>query len=107
MFLRYHLYTLIYFQTYNNIMVFIFQRQLSAGKIIPQVRKTSTSKSPGSGILINKSTTAAKPAPPANGNIETLNHFEKIHPKDDLEIKKHRDESVGRTVNKKDNKKGW
>lgn len=74
--------------------------------MIPQVRKTSTSKSPGSGILINKSTTAAKPAPPANGTIETLNHFDKIHPKDDLEIKKIRDESVGRTVNKKDNKKG-
>lgn len=51
-------------------------------------------------------TTVAKSAPPANGNIETLNHFEKIHPKDDLEIKKQRDESVGRTVNKKDNKKG-
>lgn len=51
-------------------------------------------------------TTAAKPAPPANGNIETLNHFDKIHPKDDLEIKKQRDESVGRAANKKDNKKG-
>lgn len=35
-----------------------------------------------------------------------MNHFEKIHPKDDLEIKKQRDESVGRTTNKKDNKKG-
>ncbi|XP_055315743.1 ribosome-binding protein 1 isoform X2 [Sitodiplosis mosellana] len=83
-----------------------FKRQLSTGKINPQVRKSSTTKSPGSGILVNKSTTAAKPAPPANGNIETLNHFEKIHPKDDLEIKKQRDESVGRTTNKKDNKKG-
>lgn len=51
-------------------------------------------------------TTAAKPAPPANGNIETLNHFDKSHPKDDLEIKKQRDESVGRAANKKDNKKG-
>ncbi|XP_031636294.1 putative leucine-rich repeat-containing protein DDB_G0290503 isoform X2 [Contarinia nasturtii] len=83
-----------------------FKRQLSVGKINPPVRKTSTSKSPGSGILVNKSTTAAKPAPPANGNIETLNHFDKSHPKDDLEIKKQRDESVGRTVNKKENKKG-
>lgn len=58
---------------------------------------------------MNKLTTAAKPAPPANGTIETLNHFEKIHPKDDLEIKKHRDESIGRlvTANKKENgKKG-
>lgn len=52
-------------------------------------------------------TTAAKPAPPANGTIEALNHFEKSHPKDDLEIKKHRDESIGRTTNKKENgKKG-
>lgn len=48
-----------------------------------------------------------KPAPSANGTIETLNHFEKIHPKDDLEIKKHRDESIGRNANKKENgKKG-
>lgn len=87
-------------------MVLTFQRQLSTGKIVPPVRKTSSSKSPGSGILINKSTTAVKPAPPANGTIETLNHFDKSHPKDDLEIKKHRDESIGRTANKKDNKKG-
>lgn len=81
---------------------------MSTGKIVvPPVRKVSTSKSPGSGILVNKMTTAAKPAPPANGTIETLNHFEKIHPKDDLEIKKHRDESIGRTTNKKENgKKG-
>lgn len=90
-----------------NLLFFFSQRQLSTGNIIPKIRKTSTSKSPGSGILINKSTGAAKPAPPANGTIETLNHFDKIHPKDDLEIKKHRDESVGRTANKKDNKKGW
>lgn len=88
---------------------FIFsQRQLSTGKIVaPAVRKISTSKSSGTGILVNKLTSAAKPAPPANGTIETLNHFEKIHPKDDLEIKKHRDESLGRTTNKKENvKKG-
>lgn len=79
---------------------------MSTGKTVAPVRKTSATKSPGSGILVNKVTTAAKPAPPANGNIETLNHFDKIHPKDDLEIKKHRDESVGRNVNKKENKKG-
>lgn len=72
---------------------------------MPPVRKISTSKSPGTGILVNKLTTAAKPAPPANGTIESLNNFDKIHPKDDLEIKKHRDESIGRTVNKKDNTK--
>lgn len=79
---------------------------MSTGKTVAPVRKTSATKSPGSGILVNKVTTAAKPAPPANGNIETLNHFDKIHPKDDLEIKKHRDESIGRNVNKKENKKG-
>lgn len=74
---------------------------------MPSVRKISASKSPGTGILLNKLTITAKPAPPANGTIETLNHFEKIHPKDDLEIKKHRDESIGRTANKKENgKKG-
>lgn len=81
---------------------------MSTGKIVvPPVRKVSASKSPGTGILVNKLTTAAKPAPPANGTIETLNHFEKSHPKDDLEIKKHRDESIGRTNNKKESgKKG-
>lgn len=97
-----------------NHFSFIFvvvaeQRQLSNGKPQP-VRKTSASKSPGSGILVNKSTVSTKPAPPANGSIETLNHFEKSHPKDDLEIKKQRDESTGRSANgaasKKDNKKG-
>lgn len=54
---------------------------------------------------MNKPTTAPKPAPPTNGSIESLNHFDKSHPKDDLEIKKHRDESLGR-ISKKDNKKG-
>lgn len=69
-------------------------------------RKISSTKSPGSGILINKPTSAPKPAPPTNGSIETLNHFDKIHPKDDLEIKKHRDESIGRSANKKEHKNG-
>lgn len=59
---------------------------------------------------MNKSTGNPKPAPPSNGSIETLNHFEKSHPKDDLEIKKQRDESLGRSANvatsKKENKKG-
>lgn len=62
---------------------------------------------------MNKSPANAKPAPPSNGNIETLNHFDKIQPKDDLEIKRQRDESLGRAANaatapanKKDNKKG-
>lgn len=41
-----------------------------------------------------------------NGTIEPLNNFEKSQPKDDLEIKKQRDESIGRTANaKKDGKK--
>lgn len=87
---------------------FNLKRQLSTGKMQP-VRKTSTSKSPGSGILVNKSSVTPKPAPPTNGAIETLNNFDKIHPKDDLEIKKHRDESLGRTSNtsaaKKEHKK--
>lgn len=81
---------------------------MSNGKSQP-TRKTSTNKSPGSGILVNKSTGNPKPAPPSNGSIETLNHFEKSLPKDDLEIKKQRDESQGRSngpASKKDNKKG-
>lgn len=58
---------------------------------------------------MNKSPANTKPAPPSDDNIETLNHFDKIHPKDDLEIKRQRDESTGRTTNatnKKDKKKG-
>lgn len=95
---------------FNEIIYFLFtfyfQHKLSTGKLAAQPpRKTSTSKSPGSGILVNKSTTASKPAPPTNGTIETLNNFDKIQPKDDLEIKKHRDESLGRTATKKENKK--
>lgn len=82
---------------------------MSTGKLPQQpVRKISSTKSPGSGILVNKPTTAPKPAPPSNGSIESLNSFDKSHPKDDLEIKKHRDESLGRTMNnsKKDHKNG-
>lgn len=85
------------------------QRQLSNGKQQP-ARKTSATKSPGTGILLNKSPANAKQAPPSNGNIETLNHFDKIQPKDDLEIKRQRDESTGGSSNgpsnKKDKKKG-
>lgn len=70
-------------------------------------RKISSSKSPGSGILVNKPSSTQKLAPPpTNGSVESLNNFDKIQPKDDLEIKKHRDESVGRTTNNSKKEKG-
>lgn len=82
---------------------------MSSGKLGPQpTRKISSSKSPGSGILVNKSTSNQKlaPPPPTNGSVESLNNFDKIHPKDDLEIKKQRDESVGRTMSNPKKEKG-
>lgn len=73
------------------------------------MRKNSATKPPGSSILVNKSTNGnAAKAINTNGAIEPLNNFEKIQPKDDLEIKKQRDESIGRaaiTAAKKDGKK--
>lgn len=86
------------------------QRQLSTGKLNTQaVRKNSATKLPGSSILVNKSSNGnAAKAINTNGTtqLEPLNNFEKIQPKDDLEIKKHRDESIGHAAAKKDVKKG-
>lgn len=83
---------------------------MSTGKLGQQpTRKISSSKSPGSGILVNKPASNQKlapPPPPTNGSIESLNNFDKSHPKDDLEIKKHRDESVGRTTSNPKKDKG-
>lgn len=86
------------------------QRQLSSGKLNTQaVRKNSSSKPPGSSILVNKSTNGnVTKAINTNSTTEPLNNFEKSQPKDDLEIKKQRDESIGRAANassKKDGKK--
>lgn len=83
---------------------------MSSGKLGQQpTRKISSSKSPGSGILVNKPTSNQKlapPPPPTNGSVESLNNFHKSQPKDDLEIRKHRDESVGRTTNNPKKEKG-
>lgn len=94
----------------SHAPISFLQRQLSTGKLNAQaVRKNSNTKPPGTSILINKSTNGnAAKAINVNGTIEPLNNFEKIHPKDDLEIKKQRDESLGRSANaapKKDGKK--
>lgn len=71
---------------------------MSTGKINGQtIRKNSSTKPPGTSILVNKNTNPAKTnVLNVNGSIEPLNHFDKIQPKDDLEIKKHRDESLSR-----------
>lgn len=82
---------------------------MSTGKIGQQpTRKISASKSPGSGILVNNkpSSNQKLAPPPTNGSVESLNNFDKIHPKDDLEIKKQRDESVGRTTSNSKKEKG-
>ncbi len=71
-----------------------------------QNRKNSASKPPGTSILINKSD-AVIVAPAAN-NTETLNHFEESQPKDDWEMKKHKNESSADNAkpnNKKDGNK--
>lgn len=74
------------------------QRQLSTSKInVAAVRKSSATKPPGTSILLNKNTNNARTnVVNVNGAIESLNHFDKIQPKDDLEIKKQRDESLSR-----------
>lgn len=72
------------------------------------MRKNSATKPPGTSILVNKSINGnAAKAVNTNGTtqLEPLNNFEKSQPKDDLEIKKQRDESIGRAAAKKDGKK--
>lgn len=73
------------------------------------MRKNSSTKPPGSGILVNKSSSDTNKSIAVNNvPIEPLNHFDKIQPKDDLEIKKHRDESTSSAhahSNKKEGKK--
>lgn len=71
-----------------------------------QNRKNSGSKS-GSSILVNKSESNAVAA--VAFGVEVVNHFEEILPKDDLEIKKHKEETVetANKANKKEAKKGW
>lgn len=74
------------------------QRQLSTGKInVAAVRKSSATKPPGASILMNKNANTARTnVVNVNGAVESLNHFDQIQPKDDLEIKKQRDESLSR-----------
>ncbi|KAJ6635149.1 hypothetical protein Bhyg_13732, partial [Pseudolycoriella hygida] len=69
-----------------------------AGKRNPN-RKNSGSKPPGTSILTNKFDTVVA--------AETLNHFEEIHPKDDLELKKQQIEMAenAKPNSKKDGKK--
>lgn len=83
---------------------FSFIKQKPQGKR-NQNRKNSASKPPGTSILTNKSD-AVVVAPPTNGT-ETLNHFEEIQPKDDLEMRKQKVESAenAKPNNKKDGKK--
>lgn len=86
------------------ILNLFFIQQKPIGKR-NQNRKNSASKPPGTSILTNKSD-AVVVAPTAT-NTETLNHFEDIQPKDDVELKKQKSES-GENVkpnNKKDGKK--
>lgn len=68
-------------------------------------RKNSGSKPSGASILANK--TEQTPAA-ATTTVETLNHFEQIHPKDDFEIKKQKEETADNNAkaNKKEAKKG-
>lgn len=70
-----------------------------------QNRKNSASKPPGTSILTNKSDSVA--VAPTSNNTETLNHFEEIQPKDDLEMRKQKNESAdnAKPNNKKDGKK--
>ncbi|KAG4077356.1 hypothetical protein HA402_009757 [Bradysia odoriphaga] len=69
-----------------------------------QNRKNSASKPPGTSILTNKSDAVV--VAPATNNTETLNHFEEIQPKDDLEMRKQKIESAENVKpNKKDGKK--
>lgn len=84
--------------------MFLSQKPLTTGKRSQQqaVRKNSSTKPPGSSILLNKND-AARPSI-SNVTIE-LNHFEESQPKDDLEVRKHRDESLGRVNNKKEQKR--
>lgn len=78
---------------------------MTSGKRAQQqaaVRKNSSTKPPGGSILINKNDSAR----PSLSNVTVeLNHFEESQPKDDLEIRKHRDESVGNAGHKKEAKK--
>lgn len=69
-----------------------------------QNRKNSASKPPGSSILTNKLDSVV--VAPVISNTETLNHFEEIQPKDDLEMRKQRNEPAdsGKATNKKDAK---
>lgn len=69
-----------------------------------QNRKNSASKPPGTSILTNKSDSVV--IAPAAIATESLNHFEEIQPKDDLEMKKQKNESSDNAKhNKKDGKK--
>lgn len=90
--------------TWANLVLCLLQKPLTTNKRAQQqaVRKNSSTKPPGSSILINKND-AARPSI-SNVTIE-LNHFEEIQPKDDLEIRKHRDESAGNVNNKKEQKR--
>lgn len=81
-----------------------FSKQKPIGKR-NQNRKNSASKPPGTSILTNKSDAVV--VAPVASTTETLNHFEEIHPKDDLEMRKQKTESAdaAKHNNKKDGKK--
>lgn len=66
------------------------------------VRKNSATKPPGSSILINKNDSGRS----SGTNVAVdLNHFEESQPKDDWEIRKHRDDSIVNGGHKKEGKK--